>query len=317
MLAFLITASAVVALAGAFLFYFNYVAHFRRVQVYGKRRKINMDAGIIPVFDLPDLLIDPDELRLLALVKMRKLPVAVCLGDSITHGIVSENYVARLQDEFQGRCVFVNSGVNGNLAYNLNARMREDCLEYDPDYVTVLIGTNDVNALSGGRTLRNYQRFQRLPALPDKAFFLTNLRAVFESLRGGTRARVAVLSLPVIGEHLDSTANRAVREYSMEIKAMAEEFGFAYLPLNESQNAFIASHGGKKPAKALSRMALVHILLMLRRSFDRIAEIHGRVLTYDGLHQTSAGAQMIVGLIQEWLNAEMAADSPSGRPAER
>jgi lysophospholipase L1-like esterase len=305
MLPILIIGSTILGFAAAFLFYFNYIANFHRIQVFGKGRKASPDSGYLQAFDLPDFFIGKDDLRLLRMVKLRKLPVAVCLGDSITHGIISVNYVARLQEEFQGQAVFVNAGVNGNLAFNLRSRLREDCLEYEPDFVSLLIGTNDVNSRSGGRILKNYLRFQRLPRVPDKAFFLENLRGIFRDLKDCTRARVAVLSLPVIGEDLDSAANRLAREYSADIKALASEFGFSYLGLNEAQNDFLSAGGAKRRPKPLRRILLLRILLMLRRSFDRIAEIHGRRLTYDGLHETTLGAKMIADLISGWLRGVM------------
>jgi hypothetical protein len=120
-------------------------------------------------------------------------------------------------------------------------------------------------------------------------------------LKSGTKARVAVLSLPVIGEDRHSGPNRLAREYSADIRALAGEFGFDYLPLNEAQNAAIAQDPSPPRGKKEKRRFLTHVLLMLRRSFDRIAEIHGRRLTYDGLHETTAGAAMITDLIGSWL----------------
>ncbi len=307
MLGFLLAAVAISYVAAILVFYYNYIARYHRVQVFGERRKLRYPRGVVPLFDLPDLLIDKDEYRLMRLVKLRKLPVIVCLGDSITHGIVSTDYVAMLQERFQARCVFVNSGINGNLAFNLRARLHEDCLEYDPDFVTLLIGTNDVNSRSGGKALRNYQRFQGLDVEPDKAFYIENLRGILDALKARTSARVAILSLPVIGEDPDSAPNRLAREYSADIKALAAEYGLAYLPLNEAQNAAIDAKSVKENPARAKRWFLLNVLLMLRKSFDRIAEIQGRILTYDGLHMTTRGATMISELIGGWLDEELKA----------
>ncbi len=307
MFGLLIAAVAISYVAAILAFYYNYIARYHRVQVFGERRKIRYPRGVVPLFDLPDLLIDKDEYRLMRLVKLRKLPVAVCLGDSITHGIVSTDYVAMLQERFQARCVFVNSGINGNLAFNLRARLAEDCIEYDPDYITVLIGTNDVNSRSGGKALRNYQRFQGLSVVPDEEYFVENLRGIFESIKTRTSARVAVLSLPVIGEDPASAPNELARAYSSRIKYLASEFGFTYLPLNEAQNTAINAKSVKENPARAKRWFLLNVLLMLRKSFDRIAEIQGRILTYDGLHMTSRGASMIEELIGGWLDTELKA----------
>src|SRR5690242_1302903 len=68
-----------------------------------------------------------------------------CLGASIVHGRMSADVVAalaaRLGDEYQ----VVNAGVNGDLAYNARQRL-PDVIACEPDYVVVLVGTNDVLA---------------------------------------------------------------------------------------------------------------------------------------------------------------------------
>ena len=65
----------------------------------------------------------------------------VCVGNSITHGQVSYNYVNILSERLSvDGYQFVNAGINGNLAYNVVNRL-DKIIGCDPDYVTVLIGT--------------------------------------------------------------------------------------------------------------------------------------------------------------------------------
>ena len=70
--------------------------------------------------------------------------LVVCLGDSNTQGQFSANYVKRLQDRWPGTR-FINAGVNGQLAYNITQRL-DEVVAQQPDVVTLLVGTNDVNA---------------------------------------------------------------------------------------------------------------------------------------------------------------------------
>ena len=50
--------------------------------------------------------------------------LVVCAGDSITHGVVSANYVEILERRFAADGYeFVNVGINGHLAYNLLGRL--------------------------------------------------------------------------------------------------------------------------------------------------------------------------------------------------
>ena len=82
----------------------------------------------------------------------RQNPVIVCAGDSITHGIISTNWVGMLESRFPD-CRFINAGVNSELAYNLLGRI-DPIIGINPDIVIILIGTNDVNAKIGRASCR-------------------------------------------------------------------------------------------------------------------------------------------------------------------
>jgi lysophospholipase L1-like esterase len=211
-----------------------------------------------------------------------------------------------LQEKYRGKYIFVNSGINGNLAYNLKQRLAADCTVYDPDIVTILIGTNDVNSRKNKKTMANYIRIQRLPQSPDRHFFKKNLTDIIRYIRKKTNAKIAILSLPVIDEDLDSQSNIYARKYSEDIREIAKKHKVSYLPLNERQTLFLSRIKGRKPLKDYSRKFFRTILLMLRRGFDRIAEINHRYLTYDGLHQTTKGAKIISSLISRFLDKHAA-----------
>ena len=95
----------------------------------------------------------------------------VCVGNSITHGQVSYNYVNILSDRLSGDGYqFVNAGINGNLVYNVVNRL-DMIIRCDPDYVTVLIGTNDVNASLSQKNSARYMIDMALPEKPNAEFF--------------------------------------------------------------------------------------------------------------------------------------------------
>ena len=69
-----------------------------------------------------------------------------CVGDSLTAGQVSVDYVKMLAARDLGRSLrFTNAGVNGDLAFNVLRRL-DSVIDLQPDAITVLIGTNDANA---------------------------------------------------------------------------------------------------------------------------------------------------------------------------
>jgi len=242
-----------------------------------------------------------EDLVLLQFLMERKYPLVVCFGDSITQGIVSTNYVDRLGEKYKNKFLVVNSGFNGNLAYNCNKRLQSDCIDFDPAYVTILAGTNDVNSLKNKQTMKSYMQEMSLPQEPDIDFFKKNYEEIIIRLKKETNAKIAVMSLPFIGEDLVSFLNLKIIEYSILIKELAEKHDVTYLPLNETQRYFIEKHGLKKPVDHAKKHTLLIFLLMLGRSFDKIAEQNGEHLTYDGLHATTKGARMIIDLISGFL----------------
>jgi len=68
-------------------------------------------------------------------------PIVLCCGDSITHGHIGYNWVGALREQDSSK-IYVNAGINGDLAWNLNQRLK-NALKCNPDYITILIGTND------------------------------------------------------------------------------------------------------------------------------------------------------------------------------
>lgn len=234
--------------------------------------------------------------------------IVVCAGDSITHGAVSINYVDILSRRLPaGNYAFVNAGINSNLAYNLKLRLN-DIIKCNPDYITILIGTNDANASLSEGTMRRLMKVMNLPQKPDKEWFRSNLVEICEKLKTGTHARIALISLPPIGEDVNSEAFKRSIKYSMIIKEIAQSYQLDYLPLNETMTTNIAARG-KKPSllhlhKGNTTSSLYKALLkhyVLRKSYDEISEENGFLYLTDLLHLNTRGATMVADLVQNFV----------------
>jgi lysophospholipase L1-like esterase len=231
----------------------------------------------------------------------------VCLGDSLTRAQVSVDYLKMLKDRAAGRgFTFTGAGVNGDLAYNALQRL-DSVIEQQPAVVTVLIGTNDANASLSEKNIRMMTKMKKLPVRPTIDWYRENLTAIAERLVKETDARVALLSLPVLGQELGSEPVRRAGEYSEVVKETAAASGAAYLPLYERQVEHLRT-GGHTPGITFqdgrplsSRAAMQHF--MLRRSFDSISRRRGLELTTDFIHQNSRGAAMIADVIENFLGA--------------
>jgi lysophospholipase L1-like esterase len=234
----------------------------------------------------------------------------VCFGASLTAGSVSFDYLELLaaRPALAG-FRFVNHGVNGDLAWNGLQRLDKVIAE-KPDAVTILIGTNDVNATLSERNRLRYHEFNHLPVThPDLAWYEDNLRAIVRRLQAETSARLALLSLAVIGEDLEHVANARIEEYNAVIRRVAAAAQIDYLPFHERVLAYLREHKADRaalPPMLAYRDGLINVgnataLHAMGLSWDEVSHRNGLLVTTDTLHLNSVGAGMIADLIEAWL----------------
>lgn len=240
------------------------------------------------------------------------MKTVVCFGASLTAGTVSFNYLDLLaaRPSLAG-FRFINHGVNADLAWNGLERLDKVVAER-PDFVTILIGTNDVNATLSERNLLRYQTYNHLPSEPTLTWYESNLRTIVQRLKHETQARLALLSLAVIGEDLEHEANRKVDLYNEAVRRVADEEGIDYLPLHERMVAYLREHEeewAQLPPRLAYRDGLHNVgnaiaLHTSGLSWDEVSRRNGLLLTTDCLHLNSTGAGMIADLIEGWLVGE-------------
>ncbi len=122
--------------------------------------------------------------------------VVVLAGDSITHGQIGENYVSLLKRRLdQSQFSLVNAGVNSHLAWNLLQRV-DEIIACEPDYVTIMIGTNDAYATTSIEEAEGFVKRMKLPQTPDDLWFRENLQEFVTRLQNETSANIALISIP-------------------------------------------------------------------------------------------------------------------------
>jgi lysophospholipase L1-like esterase len=227
--------------------------------------------------------------------------VLVCFGDSNTHGNVSYNWVNDLSSQLSDYQV-LNAGINSDLTYTLLRRI-DDVVACKPDFITILIGTNDVNSTMHITMEKRYQQLGRIgkEISPNFEDFKKNYIEIIRQLKQKTKAKIAIMSLPVMGEDLTHEANLRADKYSNFIKQLAISEQVNYLPVREKQKEFLL----KNPQKLKHTFEETYKLLnfsvigyyLLGKTWDEITAKHGFQLTPDNLHQNSIAGGMIRDLV--------------------
>jgi len=248
---------------------------------------------------------------LIPIVEYHKKPgetLVALLGDSLTEGKVGQSYVNLLEQRMRNDDYsFMNAGVAADTAYNVLKRLGP-VVKSKPDYVVLLIGTDDVEAyLRGGYPSTIIQWVKKLPQAVTQDWFISLLRQIIQSVQSGTSAKIALCSIPILGEDLDSSANQSVRLFNQSIKALADELQIMYLPIYETMEDFLQSHQ-RQAGRAFDESMTNSILFwavwdhyILGRSWEDISSHNNLLLTVDTEHFNRSGAAMIADLIEGWL----------------
>lgn len=230
----------------------------------------------------------------------------VCIGDSITHGRISQNYVKILREKLGDEYEIINAGLNSHLAWNVLERL-DEIIECRPDIITILIGSNDVNATISLKNKRDYIKRMNLPRDPDHEWFCQTLKAIIKRVKTETKAQIAVLTLPMIGESLENSFFNLTKEYSRSIAEITRKMNVNSLDLHEMMVRYLVNNPGKptyayeKERMYIFRSVIQHYFL--RRSWDQIATKAGFNLHRDYLHLNTKGALMIAKLIENYIHS--------------
>lgn len=220
-------------------------------------------------------------------------------------GMVSANYVKMLENRLAPENFhFFNLGVNNDLVYNLYRRLWF-VVAHKPDVVIVLAGTNDViGSLSAHSGM--YMIFRKfLPRWPTLDWSLGIMRKLIRKLKAETRAQIAIVSIPILGENLDSIPMARARSYNLNLAEIAREEGADFLSVFDRQETYLRQSGHAKGRTYITSVTLTLELalrrLLFHESLDTFSKRRGFQLLCDSVHMNSMGASLIADEIEVYL----------------
>jgi len=234
---------------------------------------------------------------------------AVFVGDSLTHGSLSANYLELLCQQYKGQGEFVNCGMNmrpsGDL---LDGSLLEDAARLEPNRgVVVLIGTNDLIRYTAVPAVF------RQPASEWLQGYSERMSHIVQRLQQ-CGAKVLLASPPLLGEDPDSEEGLLGLRMAGEVRAAAAGAGPAcrYVPLYEATVEHLrtaAAAGSLAPHSRAYTLGESLVLLTAlpwrlygaRQPLASVQAEQGLELTVDLVHFGPRFAHLAAGLFSEAL----------------
>lgn len=126
---------------------------------------------------------------------------------------------------------FINKGISGDKAESLKARWQSDCIDLQPDVVSILIGVNDT------------WHFADKGWMPNE-YFESCYRDILTQIKTKTKAKIMILE-----QFLLYTPDKAFWRADLDLKiditrSLAREFADVFVPLD---GIFAAASVGSEP----------------------------------------------------------------------
>lgn len=207
------------------------------------------------------------------------MKTVVFLGDSITdagrnrdndaeRGIGYPTLVsAELGFKYPAEYNFINEGISGNRIVDLYARIKRDIINRKPDYLTILIGINDV-----------WHEINDRNGIDNEKFFMVYSLLIEEIKRVLPDIKIIILEPFVLKASATEKAwgvfKRETLMRAESAKKIAEKYGLGFIPLQEKFDE------AEKKAEASYWLS-------------------------DGVHPTAAGHELIAREVSAALEKEM------------
>jgi lysophospholipase L1-like esterase len=239
----------------------------------------------------------------------------VFLGDSLTEGTHGASFLSVLRrmlaetPELSG-VDLINAGIGGDTVENLLPRLARDVASHDPDWVVVLIGTNDCTTwLAHSGILRRLKfRSQQRYFTHEKGIagavtplrFEAGLHRLVTELRTQSPARIALCTPPAPGIEPRSLRWRLLERYVEAIRRVATQMDCDLIDLHARWSA-VAQGLPRRTLPQRWRALVGELRGDGDADIERLARDRGYVLTFDGLHFSARGAALAAEVMRDWL----------------
>ena len=232
--------------------------------------------------------------------------IIACIGDSLTHGNIGQSWVDYLREEFPNY-VFLNEGINGNTAWQVLQRL-DPILECKPALIILMIGTNDALGSFDTDSGLRYKKNNNLPEVPTLEKYKEQLPKLIDKI--AIQSKVAICTLPPIGENMDSAVNKHVNEFNDCIELVATQKKISLLTVSDalwldidSRTYSLKYEYNPKAIPLLRRIfgGIFHHYLF-KKSWNVIAKAKGQWILFDQIHLNERGAEIVYKVVKNFIS---------------
>ena len=206
------------------------------------------------------------------------------LGDSITdagrsydedvHDYIGQGYTLMaagvLAMEKPGEYEFTNKGISGNRIVDLYSRIKCDCWNLKPDYISILMGVNDVWHEQECKNGVEEKRFDHM--------YRTLIEETFERLPDCKIMLMEPFIYPgyTMGTDADMDELRVgVEALAKVVRKIAEDFNLVFIPLQAELDEMAKKYGYKVWAEDGVHPSVEGNALLAKRWLEGFAKLNG------------------------------------------
>ena len=232
-------------------------------------------------------------------------PVVVFCGDSITHGHIGYDWVSALRKKDDSK-IYINAGINADLTWNLNERV-DNIIKHNPDYITILIGTNDAIGSQNIKHIQDYYVSTKgLPRLPHIDWYRSELERFITTVTVQTDAKIAISTLPWLGEQSNAEIITVVKDHNDIIRSLSKKYNLTLIDLFKNFEDSIDSNNSVPYTttewRRLRGLRAVILHYVFRWSWNRIGEKYRLKLLCDHIHLNEKSGAIFQNLMEDFIN---------------
>ena len=200
-----------------------------------------------------------------------------------------------------------NAGINADLTWNLNQRIN-DIIKHNPDYITILIGTNDAIGSHPVKLIQDYYiQTKNLPQAPSIEWFEEQIEIFVKKIKKNTTAKIAISTLPWLGEQEDASIMIVINNYNVIIKKIALKYDISILDLYSKFKEQISEIESvpytTSELRRLRGLRAVVLYYVFGWSWNKIGKKYNLQLLCDHIHLNERGGSLMENMVKKFLSA--------------